>query len=50
LPGILFILGFIQVLWVGIVEGIGLSEVHDVTLGKTLLLTVGLGLLGFLVA
>jgi len=47
--GILLIVGFIRVLWVGVVQAVGLSEVHDITLGKTLLVTVGFGLLAYLV-
>lgn len=46
--GILLLVGFIRTLWVGVVQAIGLSEVHDITLGKTLLVAVGLGLLSFL--
>jgi hypothetical protein len=48
--GILLIVGFIRTLWIGVVQAIGLSEVHDITLGKTLLVVVGLGLLSFLIA
>lgn len=46
--GILLVVGFIRTLWIGVVQAIGLSEVHDITLGKTLLVAVGLGLLSFL--
>ncbi|WP_436901973.1 YIP1 family protein [Halovenus halobia] len=46
--GVLLIVGFIRVLWVGVVQAVGLSEVHDITLGRTVLMAVGLGLLGFL--
>ena len=46
--GFLLIVGFIRTLWLGVVQAVGLSEVHDITLGKTLLVAVGLGLLGFL--
>jgi hypothetical protein len=48
--GILLIVGLIRTLWIGVVQAIGLSEVHDITLGKTLLVVVGLGLLSFLIA
>lgn len=46
--GILLVVGFIRTLWVGVVQAIGLTEVHDITLDKTLLVAVGLGLLSFL--
>jgi hypothetical protein len=46
---ILLLVGFVNVLWSGVVQAIGLSEVHDITLGKTLLVVIGLGLLGLLI-
>ena len=47
--GVLLIVGLLRVLWVGVVQAVGLSEIHDITLGKTLLVTVGLGFLFFLI-
>jgi len=46
---VLLLVGFVRVLWEGSVQAVGLSEVHDVSLGKAALVTIGLGLLIFFV-
>lgn len=48
--GVLLLVGFVRLLWEGGVQAVGLSDVHDVSLGKAALVTIGIGLLAFLVA